>query len=280
MDLEQSESKDSNKDKERYLRVLMSGSVREKTIMVFNNLADIRDGKDGFLTKEEMDALVNSFKSNKEIDMYTKYQSLFRSIDQFLLIISQCRFTYLGALHKLDKLLVLKKGYNDLQQAANILLEFIPNIDSKRKAIIDIAENHVNPFNYKPHHITCLIGGIDDEDEKGNLIKEGSLKIFSNIDNYIGLIFDKVQTEQVRLKTAIHTLRYFMKEKKFIIKGIERHLKDIESWAKKDKDELIALKVNFNICEPVDISIREPKYKEMEIDKEQYNSFMEYLNGN
>lgn len=279
MDLELSESRDSNKDKERYLRVLRSGSVREKALMLGNHLADIRDGEEGSLTREEIDTLASSIKSDKETATYKQYQKLIQDIDNFLITINQFKLTYLGVLHELDKLLVLKKGYNDLQQAANILLEFIPNIDSKRKAIIDIAESHVNPFNYKPHGISCFIGETEDEDERGSLTKEGTLKVFSNIDNYIGLTLDKVQTEQVRLKTAIHAVRDFMKEKRFIIRAFTKYLRKIEAWAKKDKDELIALKVNLIICEPVDIPIREPKYELTEIDNKRYVDWKEFLNG-
>lgn len=264
MDLDKSESKD--RQRERYLRALKSGSVREKALLLGNHLLDARAGENVFLTQEDINAIVRSINSDKDIAKYERYKKMITKIDSFLLVIAQCKLSYLIALHEVDKLLVILQKDKDLERITNKILSYTPDTDKKRKIISDIETDN-EPY-LKSHGICSAIIGhyIDDKDWR--------LEVVPTTSRHINLA--KVKNEQARLKTAIQATKDFMNEKKFKPNYFSKFLKNIEAWVKKDKDELLILKA----YEPRSQDIKEPDYNATEINDTLYNQYIEEcLNG-
>lgn len=265
MDLAKSEPE--NNLKEKYIRVLKSGSVKEKAMMIGNHLANISYGDDGFLTQEEITALVDSIKSDKEHEIYKQYQTMFRDTDTFLSSIAQCRLTYLGALYRLDARLIVMECYESLERVTNNLLNLIPD---KKTAIEVVAAGAFPKKQYKPPALHYLVEP-DNEDH---------IKVIYTShrhDEDIPDIQTQVKNEQVRLKTAIQAAKDFMKEKKFNVRAFSKYLKGIEDWVKKDKKELMVLKVDRKSPE---LPITEPDYMSTEISTKDYQLFRDkFLHG-
>jgi hypothetical protein len=265
VDLEHSETENN---KEKYERVLLSGTVKEKAMMIGNHLANINYGEDGFLTADEVNALAKSITSEKETATYKQYQTMFREVDTFLSSIAQCRLTYLEALHRLDKFLVIIECYESLERNTNTILDFISDPKAKASAIEAVASGAFSKKQPKPPYLHYLVSIPDRE----NHIKIKSISQEELID-----IQTQVKNEQVRLKTTIQAVKDFMKEKRFNVRAFSKYLRGIESWAKKDKEELIVLKVTRDEQES---SITEPNYEITKIDEKKYKIYREeYLHG-
>jgi hypothetical protein len=108
--------------------------------------------------------------------------------------------------------------------------------------------------------------------------RESHIKIKSISREELIDIQTQVKNEQVRLKTTIQAVKDFMKEKRFNVRAFSKYLRGIESWVKKDKEELIVLKVNRGNDQ--ESAITEPNYEITEIDEKKYKIYREeYLHG-
>lgn len=266
MDLEHSEVENN---KEKFARVLASGTVKEKAMMIGSHLANVSYGEESFLTDEEVNTLAKSITSEKETATYKQYQTMFREVDTFLSSIAQCRLTYLESLHRLDKFLVIIECYESLERNTNTILDFISDPKSKASAIEAVASGAFSKKQPKPPYLHYLVTIPDTE----NHIKIKSISREELID-----IQTQVKNEQVRLKTTIQATKDFMKEKRFNVRAFSKYLRGIESWAKRDKEELIVLKVDRGNNEG--LAITEPNYETTQIDEKKYKIYREeYLHG-
>jgi hypothetical protein len=238
-------------------------------MLIGNHLADISYGEDGFLTEDEVNALAKSITSDKETAVYKQYQTMFRDADTFLSSIAQCRLSYLETLHRLDKLLVIIECHETLERNTNTLLDLISDPQAKTSAIEAVASGAFPKKKIKPPHLYYLVTQPDDE----NHIKIQSISHEELLDAQT-----QVKNEQVRLKTAIQAIKDFMKEKRFTVRAFSKYLRGIEAWAKKDKEELIVLKVNRDSDQ--ESAITETNYETTEIDVKEYKLYREeYLHG-
>ena len=255
VDLKQSEN-----ENKKYDRVLASGTVKEKSMMIGNHLANISYGDKGFLTDDEVSSLVKSITSDKGEAIYKKYQAMFRETDTFLTSIAQCRLTYLEALHRLDKFLVIIKCYESLETSSNAILDFIHDPKAKASAIQRIAQG--GAFFDKGLKPTYLHYHISEPDSKSHI------KINSIENEELLKIQTQLKNQQIILKTAIQAIKDFLKEHKFSVRAYSKYLRGIESWVKKDKKELIVLKTSKNNNDELDIT--EPSYEDTKIDLKNY----------
>lgn len=266
VDLEQSESR--NRQRERYLRVLKSGSVREKALMIANHLFDARAGEKTFLTQEEINAIARSINSDKDIAIYEAYKKMVTKIDTFLMIIAQCKYSYLIALYELDRLLVMMQKDKDMERIINKILHHVQDADTKRKIISEIDTDGELYLKYGIYSNIIMSHYINNKDLR--------LEVANNIPKHINTNLETVKTQQARLKTAIKAIKDFMDEKKFKLNEISRFIKRTETWIKKDKSELLILKAH----KPNAQDIKEPDYNTAEINNTLYKNYTEgFLNG-
>jgi hypothetical protein len=259
-----------NENKNKYERILTSGSVKEKAMMIGNHLANISYGDKGFLTDDEVSSLVKSITSDKGQAIYKKYQAMFRETDTFLTSIAQCRLTYLEALHRLDKFLVIIQCHKNLEASSNAILDFISEPKAKASAIQQI-EYHGTFLHkeLKPLYLHYNTSGPD---------INGHIKVNSINNEEILKIQTQIRNQQTILKTAIQAMKDFLKEQKFSVRAYTKYLRNIESWAKKDKKELIVLRIRKDNDD--ELAITEPNYEDTKIDLKNYKLYREeYLHG-
>lgn len=259
-----------NENKNKYERVLASGTVKEKAMLIGNHLANISYGDKGFLTDDEVSSLVKSITSEKGEAIYKKYQAMFRETDTFLTSIAQCRLTYLEALHRLDKFLVIVQCHKSLEANSNAILDFISEPKANASAIQQIE--HGGNFLDKKLKPPYLHYHVSEPDFKGH-IKINSIK-----DEELLKVQAQIKRQQTILKTAIQAIKDFLKEQKFSVRAYTKYLRNIENWAKKDKKELIVLRIRKNNDD--ELAITEPNYEDTEIDLKNYKLYREeYLHG-
>jgi hypothetical protein len=259
-----------NKDKEKYERILASGSVKEKAMMIGNHLANISYGEKGFLTDDEVNSLVKSINSDKGQAIYKKYQTMFRETDTFLTSIAQCRLTYLEALHRLDKFLVIIQCHKSLEANSNAILDFISEPKAKASAIQQIEYN--GTFLNKELKPLYLHYNTSEPDINGHI------KVSSIRNEELLKIQTQIKNQQIILKTAIQAIKDFLREQKFSVRAYTKYLRNIENWAKKDKKELIVIKISKGNDDA--LAITEPNYEDTKVDLKNYKLYREeYLHG-
>lgn len=245
----------------------MKSSAKKRALILANHLAETNIGEKGFLTEEEFNALVDSFRSEKEIETYNQFRKIFEKMQMFLSNLSQFRLVYIETLQKLDKFILVKMSNNEFEDFTNRLLDLIG--DEKRSQVMELAKKYQEPM---------LLRMIE---EDNNYIKvKGKSKLIELI---IGLQ-GKAKAEQIQLKTAIKVAKDYIKETGFNVLVITKFIQDVENWAKDKSKGLMTklipepydhLSADKDLKKILDSNIVEPDYKNIPIDPDKYQYFKE-----
>lgn len=244
---------------------VLTNPPRKRILILSNHFAERTKGKPGFLTQEEIIALVSSFRTAKELALYNEYKEMLSNVNLFLTNLSQFKISYLESLQRLDEFLVIKQSYIHLEHTSNLILDFIPDLDMRRKVIVKIAENFPNP--YISSHIQCGI-------TEGDGIQDGHLLVNHNLDHHIKGAYAIAEHGLTNLKTAIQAVKTFMKDKKFKVQTFSNFVTHVENWANRDKDSLLLLKTKKSENKTPAHILTEPDYASHPIDEKKYHSYL------
>lgn len=250
--------------------LLKTGSAKQRSLLLANHLADKNTGGKGLLTEHEFTAIMNSFKTNQEIQVYNRYRRMYDSLQGYSSYLSQFRLSYMEVLGRLEKFILLRKSNADIEELINAMLLLIKDKKTK-EAALKLAEGYSNPSLWR----------VIKKD------KDGFVKVSSNDENKKALIDEAItnaqeqaQREQVTLKTAITVYKDYVKEHSFNITVFSTFVKGVENWArgKKGKEFTFLLYARANSCDAkikklYDSQFLEADFDSIEVDQVQYQTF-------
>ncbi len=246
-------------------KILTKGSTKQRALLLANHIAEINYGDKGFLTSQEIQAIRNSFNKEHEIETYNRYKRMFDKVQVFLTNLSQYRLSYMEALTRLDKLILLRMGNYNLEDLVNNILDCISNKSERDKAI-NIAVGFSNPF-------------LERTIKKD---KDGYIKVISTdgpLEHLIQELRTKINEEQVNLKTSIQFIKDYITENNFKIKVFWDFIKKIEKWAKDKENKglsffsteaALSCAESEQLKKIIERNVLELDYDKVEIDSEKY----------
>ena len=266
MNSSESESmEDKQKTKERYLKVLKSRSMREKTLWIGNNILAERQGR-GFLTREEVNSLAET-KTEKQKKEYHQYRELFMRLDKHLSVIKHGLYVYLSSLHRLDALLLIIQKNEALETIINKILPHVTDAKEKEEVISQLDTND-HPYS-KTHGVVSFISPSHYTNEK-------DLRVIVNHTEPLEQYLENAQKRLSDLKALIESFRDVMKERKFPLNDFISETDNMRRWINNDKSELMILKA-YKPNTSYSREVTEPDYKTTPINQTLYNNGKESL---
>lgn len=245
-------------------KVLNDGSAKQRALLLANHIADVSSGGKGLLTESELSSLTKSFQKPNEIELYNRYCKIFEKVQIYLTTLSQLRLSYLECLGRLDKLILLKRDSADIEDLTNSLLSVIKDKPTRSKAL-KVAKH--------------LLGS--DPLRKIQVDKDGFIKVSLGAleDEQLTELRNRIQSEQIKLKTAIRVIKDYFDETGFNVKMFKEFVKNLENWAKgKTNKGLSSLLIQRSLKEAEDSrakeliekNLLELDYESVEIDEAEY----------
>ena len=73
--------------KKNISKILTTGSAKQRAFLIFENIASSKFRRKPLLTEEEYIALYDSFKTDREIDIFNKFLTIDEQVTQALLLL-------------------------------------------------------------------------------------------------------------------------------------------------------------------------------------------------
>lgn len=232
-------------------------SARQRAFLILNHVTEKNSGEKGSLTDQEYEELLASFKTERDIRTYEKYQAMHSAGYQLISMISQYRLSCSVAVEKHDKYIIMHKN--------NVALDSTLNAISK----IFVKKENRHEFN------TMLTNTITD----GSVLREvkvkgGELGIggTSELADMIEDAREEVERTLIVLKSTITAIKDYFSENKFKIKVFSKYIKDTEKWAKGTSGKGFTVAWNAKDKEPIPELYQTAKtYDQIEVDKPTYD---------
>jgi len=200
-------------------KTLLKGTPKQRALLIANHLSEANLGGKGFLSDSELAALIDSFESESELKIYRAFKRRYEVVSAYLANLSQARLSYKEVLERLEKFLLIRMGNDDFEDVVNNLLDLIPDKKTQLKGLQLV----------KSYHRLPLYRSIKPD-------KAGLIRIDSNrLEDIIAQLRERVNQEQVSLKTSIQALKDYIDETRFNVKVFKAFLKEVENWAKSQK---------------------------------------------
>lgn len=88
---------------------ILASPAKKRVMVLINHQAEISLGYQGFLSETDIKLIVANFRTDKEIDVYTKYREIFKKAQQLLSSINQTHLMYKWQMSMLDKVMLIKE---------------------------------------------------------------------------------------------------------------------------------------------------------------------------
>lgn len=246
-------------------KALLKGNAKQRATLLANHIAEAGLEGSELLTRVEVDALTNSFKTDREVNTYRRYKRAYDQVRYFIPTILHRQADYWANIERLEKLISFQRNNYDFEDMINSLIDLMP--DKKTKAV---ANERIKDFTNPA--VMRLI----------SFDKEGYAQISSKknlLSSFIDESRKEAEKSQVDLKTAITLVKDVIAETGINIRVFTAMIKETENWAKSKKG-LTNLKFkNRGDCmskdrkEILNKEEIEKPYAEVEIDQEQYKKW-------
>lgn len=213
-------------------KILLSGSARQKYLLIAEDIGRERHSLPRMLTDSEIRALVDSIKTPQDIKIYNTLRDADQVILHYLLALIYYRTLYSKTIAELDKFTLLWEGYQNTEELVNFILLEIK--DSKKRR--DIIKKAVK----KAGH-TIVLNPIDiDKDGyiKVNIQYEGSKKQHYSMEEILDILSKRALKELIEVKSMAQAMLEYMEEKGLSIKLYKDMIKDQIELAVSEKAAL------------------------------------------
>lgn len=251
-------------------KTLLKGSPKQRALLLANHLSEASLDNKGFLSQDEVTAIANSFQSESELKLYNLYNKRFKLVESFLTKVSQERLVFKISLENLEKYLLLRLSNEEFEDAANSLLDLMP--DSKSKSL---GAKRLKSF-------SRLLLFREIKADKGGFISISN----KEIEEWIESSRSNVIQGQISLKTTIAAIKDYISETGFKVKAQLEYIKSVENWAKSSQEMILQFmptieesNKNLGAFSETGRGVKSlkgryrlaPDYESVEIDKEVYS---------
>lgn len=260
--------------------IILTGTPKQRMMLLANHIAETSTDKPGFLTDSEFDKLTASFKTPAEIRIYNKYRNANRIFSGLLPYLAQLRLQYKLNSSKFNTFFSLIMVYHEIEGVLNEAL-FIADSNKKlREKLLSLFLNSSLIF----------VDSTKVQDEDGREYIEFEL---DKDKEYIlrGLVFSKPDgtTEELpglgvkgglegmadkmlrrnseclaKIKGVLTALKEFIEEEDIQIKAYNDFIKEVEEEVTNDDTGMM----DYPYC---------PKYSEIDMDVDEYNYTKKHL---
>lgn len=207
---------------------ILKGSVKQKAIILGNDLAEKTLGGSGFLTEDEIKAIVGSFKTDREVMAYRKYRVMFDKLNLYCSNLAQLQFQYIGALREFEKYLLIQESHRDTEDLLTRILDLIPEGDLRSKAI-DAVLDHDNRllWRFSFQEKGGFLSVVDGDDALLEITKFAR----ENAENLQRELITWVEVYKEYVKDTGYRIQAFAA----FIKSVENYLKSVKNVALESK---------------------------------------------
>lgn len=264
-------------------KILTSGTPKQRLQIAMEHIARIKFGREGLITDHEANQLSNSFKTPTEIKLWNRSLKFDRAMSNGLMNLQGLKYETLMHISNLRGYILV---WNTLEEAETLTNHILHEIKNKEERI-KIASNSSNISKFlfteietdKEGYLNINID-FEKEDYKDKETKTNRFSLWHVMNN----VRTQVITSAIRYISWSKACEDFMEEEGFNVKMYKEIIKNMDEdiykpvigWTKYREDEesfipnikskrVDKLKSSYNIA---------PNLMALEVDKNEYNSFM------
>jgi len=253
-------------------KILTQGSIKKRALLFFSDLAKQAFEDKGILTNSERKKLFDSFKTEKEINIYNKYRRIDQTMRYSVIFLTQYKFSYKERIEKAIGFLSLSHTQQKAEELINLIIEALDPKKEKTSIIEDII-NKENWF-YPAHTQIDNEGYINiNTEEASSPSQEGTA-----FDFLLELLLKKATEILIECKTIIKLMEDFLEENSFEVRAYYNYIKKVEEELKREPilmNNIYSSEKFKNLEYEYPSLIKKylilPQYEELEIDQDFYN---------
>ena len=253
--------------------ILKKGSAKQRAVLLANSIANSFTSGEAILTDREHHELIESFKTDSEIRVYSKFRRADEVVRNALMYLSQLWISYREQVAHITGYALLWDAY---QRSEDMINELFANVENKkqRAKLLEIASKYdyyflakVEPDEENFIHVNTGKPRKAEETE-GYSLED----IIHNFSRGAGATLGQV-------KAVIKALKEYMSETGFNVKAYKDMIKEVETDAKQDKAVFPKYSkrqtAERGIARIPDKYFVYPMYEDVEIDEAFYTEFKE-----
>ena len=276
-------------------KVLTTGSIKQRLLLVAEDRARARYNKEPILTDKELNAISDSIKTSAEIKLWNKYNSLDRSVNNAIQNLQGAMFTVRNAHSLLKGYILVWNTIESAELLANSILHEITDLEERKKIAEKVGRQGGVRFIYSeiiPDEEGYLDVRIDEryiyKDENGKylgakdkprLVKD-NLTLLSLMNNakkeviqttiqfmsWREAILNFMKENSFNVNTYKEVIDAFTNNVNYPVIGWDKYNSDEESFTPQHPNKIMdKLKSKYAIT---------PNAKELVVDQDIYNDFM------
>jgi len=255
-------------------KILTKGSVKQRVILLANEIGERGYGGKGNLSDKELDELHNSFKTNEEIRLYNKFKKQEGLIRNVIGALGQIQNAYLERIAVFTGFVMLNYSYQETEEIINVVLSNIEDKNVKKK-VLKVLTKQKLLYSQKIEIKDKDFISIKEEEEEG-------------ISYMMRIVRDQAKEILIQYKTILKAVRDSIEETGFKVKAYIKHIDNSETLVKNaggkflDKEFPEFKKLTINYCmaggssRSVNILLY-PDYDKINIDEKLYKQYREKL---
>jgi len=193
-------------------KILLSGSARQKYLLIAEDIARERHSLKRILTDSEAKALYDSIKTPQDIKIYNKLRAADKIVSHALMTLIYFRALYSKTISNLDKFMLLWDSYQNAEELVNFVLMEIKN--PKERAEIAKKAAAKKSYNLVLHALEIDKDGYIRVDISDLRSKKHNL----SMEEMLGTLSKRALQELVEVKSLAQGMLDFMEERGLSIK--------------------------------------------------------------
>jgi len=255
-------------------KILSKGSVKQRVILLANEIGERGYGGKGNLSDKELDELHNSFKTNEEIKLYNKFKKQEGLIRNVIGALGQIQNAYLERIAVFNGFVMLSHSYDEMEDILNAVLSNIEDKNTKGKILKVLTKQHIlyNEIEIKDKN---LISIKEKEEERG-------------VGYMMRIVRDQAEEILIQYKTILKAVRDSIEETGFKVKAYIKHINNSETLVKNAGGEFIhnefpefkEIAINYYMAGGSSRSVNillYPDYDKINVDEKLYKQYREKL---
>jgi hypothetical protein len=245
--------------------VISKGSVKQRLMLFFNDIALRNTDKVGYLSDAERDIILDSFKTPKERELFDLYDRIDTVMISALPYISQYRLLWRGWITKIDGLV---NYYYTMLQQMDVYNQIICSDGLPEPTKVNIIK-------IITEEIYLYWGGFVYDNDEGVIIYDidkdvNNSKHKEGILHLINTFKDLAIRDLSILKASLTAAQELIDKNDFNIQSYKDYIKEVG-------DEVVNYEPTVFLTNYNGIDFYPPKYGDIEMDKEVYKRIIEGL---